>query len=354
MDLFLNHYFRAHKALGSKDRSFISETLYGIVRWQGLLRALSKQTPSWRDLITLYLSHSIDDLRSREGLAPWDAVSMPKWLYNLLQENYGEERAIALALESNRQAPSCIRTNLLKCSREELLERLQDRIPSHPSPVAPAGILFEKRSNYFSLPEYKEGLFEVQDEGSQLLSDLVEAKPGDHLLDYCAGAGGKTLAIATAMEGKGQIYLHDVRPQALAEAKLRCRRASVQNAQFLPSGDRRLKALKGKCDWVLVDAPCSGTGTLRRNPGMKWRLNEQELTKLILLQRTIFASALEYLAPKGCIVYATCSILRCENQEQADYFCKEFHLKAEEPCFQTFPTSGGPDGFFGQRFRIFD
>jgi len=191
-------------------------------------------------------------------------------------------------------------------------------------------------------------LFEVQDEGSQLIADLIEATPRDHVLDYCAGSGGKTLAFAPKMQHKGQIYLHDVRLPALMEAKKRLCRAGIQNAQILlPDDNSKKKLLKKSMDWVLVDVPCSGTGTLRRNPDMKWNFQPDTIEKLIDKQQQIFEEALPFLHPQGSIVYATCSILPQENEEQIAYFIKKFKMKIVNAPFRSTPLSNGMDGFFG-------
>jgi 16S rRNA C967 or C1407 C5-methylase (RsmB/RsmF family) len=160
------------------------------------------------------------------------------------------------------------------------------------------------------------------------------------VLDYCAGAGGKTLAFAHLLQQTGQIYLHDIRPAALQEARKRLNRAGVQNVQFSIS-----PTLKGKMDWVIVDVPCSGTGTLRRNPDLKWKFETMDLEKLMGEQQAIFQEALSYLHPEGHIVYMTCSILPHENEHQIQYFQKTFDLEVVE-IFQTLPLLNGMDGFF--------
>lgn len=352
LDLFIHHYFKNHKCLGSKDRAFISETIYTIIRWKSLYQALTKGS-SCADWLALFKTHSIEMLRSEKSLAPEEVAGFPGWLYKRLCDRYGDIRAMQLCEESNKQAPQAIRVNRLVATREELKAELEKTLPVKLSPHSPEGLIIAKRTHYFDLPAYKRGAFEVQDEGSQLLARLVDAKPSDQVLDFCAGSGGKALAIAANMQGKGQIYLHDVRSHALLDAKKRCRRAHVQNVQFLVSGDPKLQKLKGKMDWVLVDAPCSGTGTLRRNPDMKWRLAPEEILRLQALQREIFKKALEFLSPRGKIVYATCSLLPEENEEQADYFLKTYPLLQEGALFQTFPETDGPDGFFGvvMKFR---
>jgi 16S rRNA C967 or C1407 C5-methylase (RsmB/RsmF family) len=195
------------------------------------------------------------------------------------------------------------------------------------------------------------GYFEVQDEASQRLSDLVAVKPGQLVLDFCAGSGGKSLAIAPKMQEKGQLFLHDIRKHTLLEAKKRLRRAGVQNAQILFADSVQKKNLYQKFDWVLVDAPCSGTGTLRRNPDMKWRFTPQLLQKLIQEQRTIFEQALRFVKPGGHIVYTTCSVLQLENEKQSYYFTKNFSLDATSAGFSSLPLhASDADGFYGQVF----
>lgn len=351
LDLCINQYFRLHKSLGSKDRLFIADTAYTIVRWDSLLTTLTQPDSSLDRKIDLLLSSSIDKLRS-ELKEPIEAnLSFPKWLLERLINQYGIEQASKICLDSNHQAPAAIRANTSKTSREDLFNLLSSTHSVRRSTYSHNGIIFESRTNYFNLEPYKQGMFEVQDEGSQLLADLVQAKPGEHFLDYCAGSGGKTLAIAPLMQGKGQIYLHDVRQDALYEARRRCLRAGIQNSQFLPAKSQGLKRLKKRMDWILVDAPCSGTGTLRRNPDMKWRLTPQRVNELCALQREIFTEALTYLAPHGKIVYATCSLLKEENEDQRDFFLSQFPLETLSPDFKTLPTLDGPDGFFGVVFK---
>lgn len=351
LDLYMNQYFRLHKALGSKDRLFIADTAYTLVRWDSLLTALSQPDSNLEKKIDLLLTSTIEKLRSQLKEPIEANLSFPKWLLDRLIEQYGIDHASQICLESNLQAPAAIRANISKTTPAALLEILSQTQPVKLSKYAPNGIVFESRTNYFNLEAFKQGLFEVQDEGSQLLANLVQAKPGEHFLDYCAGSGGKTLAIAPLMKGKGQIYLHDVRQDALFEARRRCLRAGIQNVQFLPAKSAGLKRLKNKMDWILVDAPCSGTGTLRRNPDMKWRLTPQRVKELCALQREIFAESLTYLAPHGKIVYATCSLLKEENEDQRDFFLSQFPLETLGPDFKTLPVSDGPDGFFGVVFK---
>lgn len=353
LDLHISNYFRAHKAIGSKDKAFIAEAIYTMVRWQGLIDHLCKEPGSWASRFEVY---STIDLRASQediSLPLHVRVSFPKPLFDLLVKSHGEEKAVELCLASNTQAPTTVRVNTLKISRDELLKRWEQVYSVTPCEKAPHGILFGEKTNFFTLPEFKQGLFEVQDEGSQLLAALVQPKPGEQVMDFCAGSGGKTLAFAPQMENKGQIFAHDVRKHALLECRKRLKRAGIQNGQQVAFDDElRLKKLKKKMDWVLVDAPCTGTGTLRRNPDMKWKFEEAMLTRLVGQQRTIFEKALSYLKPGGTIVYGTCSILQEENQQQVEHFLKTYRLKLVGDCLQTFPEKNKMDGFFGAVFKF--
>lgn len=346
LDLFINQYFRQHSALGSKDRAFIAETVYALVRWQGFLDEII-DAPTWQKRYEAFLATDLEKINQRQDIPLAKRVSFPQNLFDLLVHDYGVEKAVELCVASNQPAPTTVRVNRLKISREVLSERWKGKFEISLTPYSSEGIIFHKKMNFFQLPEFKEGLFEVQDEGSQLVAHLVQAQPGQLVLDYCAGSGGKTLAFAPALQGKGQIYLHDIRPFALQEARKRLRRAGIQNSQILLPTSPHLTRLKKKMDWVLVDAPCSGTGTLRRNPDMKWKFNLEMLSRLVGQQRLIFEKALSFLHPEGRIVYATCSTLKAENQEQVEHFLKTYALKMEGEPFQSFPTPGKMDGFFG-------
>lgn len=346
LDLFMNRYFRNHPSLGPKDRAFIGNTTYALVRWQELLIYLAHST-CWKDLYQTYLISDFEKLQLQEEIPLATRVSFPPFLFDLFVKNYGIEKAHELCLVCNTPAPVTIRVNTLKTNRKSLLKQWQNLYDISPTLFSPNGITFHKKVHFFQLFEFKEGLFELQDEGSQLLAYLVQAQPGQQILDYCAGSGGKTLAFAPVMQGKGQIYLHDIRSFPLREARKRLRRAGIQNYQILLPDSLHLQNLKKKMDWVLVDAPCSGTGTLRRNPDMKWKFNTAKLSYLLGQQRMIFEKALSFLHPNGRIIYATCSLLKEENQLQVEHFLSTYSLKVDGDFFQTFPTYGGMDGFFG-------
>ena len=352
LDLFMSHYFRANKALGSKDRAAISEAIYGMVRWQSLLDYLCPKPSTWERRFTEYRHFHPEEHLDRLDIPEHIKLSFPKVLYDLIVESLGVEKAKELCLASNQPAPTTVRINPIKTTREAMLKLWSPQYEVSPCKFAMYGITFHKKINFFSLSEFKEGLFEIQDEGSQLLADLMEIEPGQHVLDYCAGSGGKTLAFAHRMKNSGQIYLHDIRRYILLQGRKRLRRAGIQNTQFVEAEDPKLKKMKKRMDWILVDAPCTGTGTMRRNPDMKWKFTEETLPRLVGQQRMIFEKALSFLRPGGCIVYGTCSILRAENEAQVEHFVKTYNLEVEGEPFQSMPTPGGMDGFFGVRFRM--
>lgn len=350
-DVALGSYFHAHRAIGAKDRRWISETFYGMTRWQGLIDHFSARPITFESRLETFLKIRPVDYEKDISIPPHVRVSFPKNFYNYLVQALGEEKAWEFCLSSNEQAPITIRTNLLKTNRESLMDRLQNHANLSPCVHSPSGLTFAQRVPLFSLPEFKEGLFEVQDEASQLVAALITAAPGDHVLDFCSGSGGKTLAFAPSLQGKGQIYLHDVRASALEQAKKRLHRAGIQNAQIIHSDDRKKSSLKNHMDWVLVDAPCSGSGTLRRNPDMKWKFCPADIDRLVALQREIFKDALDFVKPNGRIIYATCSVLPQENWDQIRFFEQTYNLQLEQEPFSSFPSKGGMDGFFAAVFK---
>lgn len=346
LDLFIHHYFREHKALGSKDRAFIAEIAYKLTRWQKLIDYLCKGE-SWKEIFEEYLKLDFDELQKNEEIPIDVRVSCPDELFTLLTDHYGLEQATKICLTNNKPAPTVIRVNTSKISRDHLFGKWKRLYGISPTKHSPDGIIFHKKVNFFELQEFKDGFFEVQDEGSQMVAKLVKPTPGQQVLDYCAGSGGKTLAFAPQMQGKGQIHLHDIRTRVLLEARKRLKRAGIQNNQIHAPDSPQLEKLKKKMDWVLVDAPCSGTGTYRRNPDMKWKFSQEMLTRLVGQQRTIFEKGLSFLRPDGRIVYATCSILKEENEKQVEHFIKTYSLEIEGEPFSSLPAPGEMDGFFG-------
>ncbi|MBA2728646.1 MAG: RsmB/NOP family class I SAM-dependent RNA methyltransferase, partial [Parachlamydiaceae bacterium] len=299
MDLFISRYFRLHKAIGSKDRGYIADNLYALIRWKGLIDHIAKGRLEWERRLKIFNEMDFNALYADESIPLHVRVSFPKNLFDAVANTYGIERGAELCQISNFPAPTTVRANLMKTTREVLLQKWEGVYEISPCERSPSGIIFHKKINFFGLPEFQEGLFEVQDEGSQLLAYLLDVAPGELVLDYCSGSGGKTLAFAPAMQNKGQIFLHDIRPHALMECKKRLRRAGIQNSQIIQAEDAKLKKMKKKMDWVLADVPCSGTGTLRRNPDMKWKFDDEMVPRLVGLQRQIFEKAFSYVKPGG-------------------------------------------------------
>lgn len=351
LDTTLRKYFFLHKSIGSKDRKVISETIYGIVRWQGLIDEIASKPITCESRLAAYSSlDSLDvtTLNAQDHVK----VSFPKILFNTLRNTFSLEDTKAFCLASNQKAPTYLRANLLKTTRSALLEKLLVHVKAKPCAHSPTGIELEEKINLFGLEEFKAGLFEMQDEASQLVADLVNVRGKELVLDYCAGSGGKALAIGAKMQNKGQLYLHDIRTSALEEAKKRLKRAGVQNAQILLADSPNKQKLQGKFDWVLIDAPCSGTGTYRRNPDMKWRFHTETIDELTALQRKVFQEALPFCKKGGHIVYATCSVLIEENAQQVEYFLKNYPLARALDDFHTVPSHGAMDGFFAAVFVL--
>lgn len=341
--------FRKETWIGSHERRFVGETLYGLVRHlrrvDAALARGSKAQRAPRDLerllALLVLERlveperaarvlpldwnavaGIDDAIARERkLAPRIALaaSLPDWLAQRLVADWGDD-AEALALALNRRAPMTVRANLLIGDRDALAGELaRARITTAPGAWCDTALHIESRTNLFGLDAFKRGAMEAQDEGSQLLADLAVAAGARLVVDLCAGAGGKTLAIAARLGNHGRIVATDVDAHKLEELRRRARRANVSSAQALHLDGGRwppaLDALRGKADVVLVDAPCSGIGALRRNPEARWRLREADLAVFAARQKAILGEARALLAPGGRLVYATCTLLAVENAD---------------------------------------
>ncbi len=352
-DAKLSEFFRNNRDLGTKERAFVAESVYGVLR---RLRFLSTVTANdendpddARKLILAWLLRvqgmSIRELEPmlNEQQKEWAHVIKAKstdslplavqadvrdWLWDKLVAQYGEVEALAIARSMHEQATLDLRVNTIKGTRDEVLakfiaENTSGETNVTKTPYSPIGIRMPNRMNIGRHVLFTEGKIEVQDEGSQLLAHLVAAKRGMMVADFCAGAGGKTLAIGALMRNTGRIYAFDVSEKRLHNLGQRLKRSGLSNlnAQVISSEtDPKLKRLNGKFDRVLVDAPCSGLGTLRRNPDLKWRQTPQDVAELNVKQTNILARAAKLTKAGGRLIYATCSLLSDENEQIAEQF----------------------------------
>lgn len=339
LDRLMRNYFLKHKNLGSKDRRVISDSLYLIVRWKSFFHYFCKDKPeSWRDI--LHISQQINPLTDVTPMPPWNKVSFPPWLYKKIITSLGTDLGINVCYTLNTQAPVTIRINPIKITREKFLALLGPNYNFQCCVYSSLGIHILQKISIQSIPLFKEGYFEVQDEGSQLMSALIQSNPGDVVLDYCAGSGGKSLAFGPRMKNQGKIYLHDTRQFMLSKAKKRLRKAGISNIEIFNS------SVNLEFDWIILDVPCSGTGTIRRHPELKWSLSEEKIEAYCNLQRTIFDTTWRYLKQNGKLVYITCSLLKEENEVQLAYFMKRYSIQIVEKL-TLLPARNSHDGFFG-------
>jgi len=340
-DAMLSRFFRDNRTLGPRERAFIAEAGYAVLRRKRFLERLCAAlgaAPSPRHLLLAALlrlqgmgSRQLADvigpkeaewlgkLKGAEDAAtsPADQADFPDWLAERLLQRMSPDELITLAQGLNQPAPLDLRVNPVKAKREEVLATLAaDGIEAAACPFAPLGIRLKAKPNLAKHPLFLDGSVEVQDEGSQLLGHLLAPKRGEMVVDFCAGAGGKTLLLGALMRSTGRLYAFDVSDRRLAKMKPRVARSGLSNVHpvaIASENDMRVKRLAGKIDRVLVDAPCSGLGTLRRNPDLKWRQSEQSVAELTVKQAAILESAARLVKPGGRLVYATCSLLAEEN-----------------------------------------
>ena len=413
-DQAMQRVLRREKALRSVERRAVADAVYGLLRLQGRVDHLLERALATRKLrmsalatptqhLLRYAAYlivgegqgvesaanlagpetapyrwALELVARPEGLAlpsdPIDALavetSLPRWLAALWGEQLGTDETRALAAALNQRAPLTVRANLLKTTRDELREALvAEGARVTPTRWSPQALTFTGRTNVFALKAFKAGLFEVQDEGSQLIAEACGARPGQIVVDACAGAGGKALALMAEMRNRGKLIACDRDGRRLDELRLRARRDGAHNweARSVPegaSGEARLSDLRGKADVVLVDAPCSGLGALRRNPDARWRMDEAEVDSFPPRQRDILRRYAALVRPGGRLVYATCSINRRENEDVRASFLAEYPefvpvppiemlgaeraaaLGARAEDVQLLPHRHGTDGFY--------
>jgi 16S rRNA (cytosine967-C5)-methyltransferase len=341
-DAVLASYFRTHPKLGQHDRGFIAETVYALLRRKRLIElAVAETGLAQPDARALALAAAVRvrgvNLRElagalRFGEAEWleavkgaargplplgVATDFPDWLIARLVAALGEDEFVRLAAALNQPAPLDLRVNTLKAERERVAAELAaDGIAATPTPYSPDGLRLRDKPALNRHPLFTSGAIEVQDEGSQLVCHLLAPRRGEMVVDFCAGAGGKALALGALMRSTGRVYAFDVSEKRLAQFRPRLARSGLSNVhphQIASERDARVKRLAGKIDRVLVDAPCTGIGTLRRNPDLKWRQSEAALGELTAKQAAILAAAALLVRPGGRLLYVTCSILEEEN-----------------------------------------
>jgi 16S rRNA (cytosine967-C5)-methyltransferase len=385
-DQVLSRYFRAHRNLGQAERAFIAEAVFAVLRRTRSLEAAAGSAQPEPLLAAALLRVQGHSARALQGLfdenllrrlrqpAPDDLpaavrADLPDWLWERLAKEQGADEALRIAQGLLNPAPLDVRVNLARIDRGSAQAQLvADGLEAAPTPYSPAGLRFGGKPAINRHRLFADGLIEVQDEGSQLLAWLLAPRRGEMIADYCAGAGGKTLAAAMLMRGTGRIYAMDVSAKRLAALAPRAARAGVTNVHTLVLGeeDARARRLAGKLDRVLVDAPCSGFGTLRRNPDLKWRHGPDAIRELAMKQRSILDAAARLPKPGGRLIYATCSILHEENDAVVAQFerdhpefvllsCAEL-LAAQRIELDTgerlrlFPHLHATDGFYAAAF----
>lgn len=398
-DRVVTDWQRRSRFAGSKDRRAVSETVYAVLREQGMRRwrieeAGAELTPRllvfadaatplhvWKELCAAggYGPPPLDEteigalsrLPSDEAAPLWARANLPPVIAEMVQASFGADTEMELAALNGR-APLDLRVNLLKSNREVVLEQLRaDGIAAAATPLSPIGIRIPERVRLDMNSLYRDGLIEPQDEAAQLAGLLVDARPDETVIDLCAGAGGKTLLLSACMRNQGEVHAADNDQRRLERLSPRLDRAGARNivvhdADTLP---QLLQTYEGRADRVLLDVPCSGSGTWRRNPEGRWRYDPASLDEVLRRQRGLLADGAKLVRPGGRLVYATCSILPAENDDQADWFIKHHVEFTALPLAEAWPSgiteqricSGdrlrltpyrhGTDGFFAAAFR---
>jgi 16S rRNA (cytosine967-C5)-methyltransferase len=390
-DVALRRFFREHHQLGRRDRGFIAETVFAALRRRRFLTHLAQREDA--RLLFVAAAHCLPPPERRE-LAPalhpaeadWLAhidtvdspslplatrAELPDWAVDLMRASMSDENVLAIGRAMQSGAPLDLRVNSLKATREEVLSALESLgLAATPTPHSPLGIRLDNKPALEKTELFLSGKVEVQDEGSQLLGFLLAPRRREMVVDLCAGAGGKTLLLGALMRSEGRLYAFDVSPQRIHRLRARVARAGLSNVQpevLAHENDTRLKRLAGKIDRVLVDAPCTGFGTLRRNPDLKWRQSEADLAALRDKQSRILEAAMRLLKPGGRLVYATCSFLPQENEDIVAHFLQRHPDVIELDCEQILARQGitvfcgarlhllphqhATDGFFAAAFE---
>ena len=360
------------KRWGSSDRKFVAETIYEVVRWKRLYAEIAevKEPYNREDIWRMFAvwavlrGYPIPDWRQLEGTPErkikgrFDELSkvrkmresIPDWMDELGAKELGEELWTKEIAAQNKQAQVILRVNTLNTTKEKLHAILMDlNIEPEFLPNQPDALVLKERANVFMTDAFKQGLFEVQDASSQLVAAFLDVQPGMRVVDTCAGAGGKTLHMASLMQNKGQLIAMDLYESKLKQLKLRAKRNGAFNIEYrIIDSTKVIKKLYEKADRVLIDAPCSGLGVLKRNPDAKWKLQPEFIDNIRKIQSEVLESYSKIVKPGGKLVYATCSILPSENQEQIKKFLnteigKSFTFIKDS---KVLASQSGFDGFY--------
>lgn len=385
-DTSLRYFFQAER-IGSNERALVAETVFGVLRHRLFLEhGCGEQTTPRRLALAYWVKFAGYNLREltpllkpaeSEWLVQVKSLKMnelplpvqaelPEWIIEKLSSQYSNEEILAIGQSMQQAASLDLRVNSHLANRAEVLSGLQaEGVTAEATPYSPVGIRCKGKPALNKSPMFEAGKFEVQDEGSQLLGFLVAPRRNEMVVDFCAGAGGKSLMLGAMMNSQGRLYALDISEKRLANLKPRLKRSGLSNLQpqlIAHENDIKIKRLAGKIDRVLVDAPCSGLGTLRRNPDLKFRQSPQSLAELTQKQANILAAASKLLKKGGRLVYATCSLLHEENRGIVEAFLSahpDYKLLpagevlaqqkiplAMDDYFQLFPHKHGTDGFF--------
>ena len=377
-DKTIEKVLKLDKRWGSRDRAFIAETSYEIVRWKRLYLEIAdvKKPFQYKNLWRVFSVWAVlkginlpnwtefQETPKRRIKGKFDELSkirkfresVPDWIDKLACEEIGEKKWEKEISELNKMAELVIRTNTLKTNSSELQKiLLNEEISTETINGYPDALRLKKRVNLFKKESFQKGLYEVQDASSQLVAPFLKIEPGMKICDICAGAGGKTLHLSALSKNKGQILAMDIYKHKLIQLKKRAKRNSAFNIETkLIENNKSIKRLKGKIDRLLIDAPCSGLGVLKRNPDSKWKLQPDFLNKIKDTQSKILKQYSKLIKENGKIVYATCSILPSENEHQINSFLKseegqDFKLEEEK---KISPLSSGFDGFYMARLSL--
>lgn len=373
LDRLVDKYVRRHRELNAATRRAVVDLIFNVIRWrvrvEDALKREGVKKPTREQVIAYYLDHEsfeVSDMPPKDASGAVAAYySLPEWLVRRLIKQYGKTDAYRLMAALKAEAPVTLRTNSLRISREELIGKLQrEGHDGQPTVYSPYGITMKKRTALAANEDFKQGLFEIQEEASQLAVLAVAAQPGDVVFDACAGVGGKALMLAMLMNDEGTIIAADIEAHKLKELEKRAQRAGVTSITVLPTDTlERMEKYRGQCDVVLLDVPCSGTGTLRRAPDLAARLREGDVAKYAEQQRVLLRDYAAWIKPGGRLVYSTCSIVHEENEAIVEEFMKERRFVSvgkewmigagidesfvtAEGYFKALPSTSSMDGFF--------